>query len=185
MYKARLEWRDVEVKLKFYPCLNMLYPSDYIIVGDSTTVLVSYITMSLADALLADLDGFSDDGGVSDHEDTNAQASSSSHTNAGASNASPFGSMGPPPLPHKVVAGQKRLAAAMDGGMDDDDDDEDMEGTEGKTVGYVPEGGIRPAEELDAEDVENTDLTTVEDVGKVSKLMSGKRLKEIIVVGYS
>jgi U4/U6 small nuclear ribonucleoprotein PRP31 len=89
--------------------------------------------------------------------------------------------MGPPPLPAKIVAGQKRLADALDGGIDiDDDDDDTMEG--GQSVGFVPEGGVRPAEELDAEDVENTDLTSVEDVSKVSKLISGKRLRDVVDV---
>ena len=137
-------------------------------------------TMSLADALLADLDGLSDDGG-SDNEVVApvAEASSSSSTFKHPAD-SPFGSMGPPPLPTKLVAGQKRLAEALDGGGMDDEDDE-MDG-EGVKAGFVPEGGVRPAEELDAEDVENTDLTSVEDVNKVSKLISGKRLREVIEV---
>lgn len=63
-----------------------------------------------------------------------------------------------------------------------DDEDEDMEGD--VKAGFVPEGGVRPAEELDAEDVENTDLTSVEDVNKVSKLISGKRLREVIEVSW-
>jgi U4/U6 small nuclear ribonucleoprotein PRP31 len=135
--------------------------------------------MSLADALLADLDGLSDDGdeGI-DNETIAPQASGSTFKQPA---DSPFGSMGPPPLPTKLVAGQKRLAEALDGGGDLDDEDDDMEGG-GVKAGFVPEGGVRPAEELDAEDVENTDLTSVEDVNKVSKLISGKRLREVIEV---
>lgn len=140
--------------------------------------------MSLADALLADFDGFSDDGGGSDHEDSAPVASSSTST-AAPPKASPFGSMGPPPLPNKLVAGQKRLADALDGGADDDDMDGDGALENGQsTVGFVPEGGTRPAEELDAEDVEKTDLTKVEDVNKVSKLISGKRLRDVIQVSH-
>lgn len=150
--------------------------------------------MSLADALLADFDGLSDDGGLSDHEETAPEASTSTSNGNGASgpgtNPSPFGSMGPPPLPTKLVAGQKRLAEALDGGDtgDADDGDEAMDG-DGETLengqraaGFVPEGGVRPAEELDADDVEQTDLTSVEDVTKVSKLMTGRRLREVIEV---
>lgn len=137
--------------------------------------------MSLADALLADFDGLSDDGGPSDNEDNAPVASSS--TSMAPPKASPFGSMGPPPLPTKLVAGQKRLAEALDGGPtgDDDDDDDAMAGD--GAIGFVPEGGVRPAEELDAEDVENTDLTKVEDVSKVSKLVNGRRLREVLEVG--
>lgn len=151
--------------------------------------------MSLADALLADFDGLSDDGGPSDHEDhapqasTSASASGSTTATANGAKASPFGNMGPPPLPTKLVAGQKRLAEALDGGADggDDDDDDDMDGAGAlangqSAAGFVPEGGVRPAEELDAEDVEQTDLTKVEDVSKVSKLISGRRLREVIQV---
>jgi U4/U6 small nuclear ribonucleoprotein PRP31 len=89
--------------------------------------------------------------------------------------------MGPPPLPNKLVAGQKRLAEALDGGPTGDDDDDDAMGGDG-AVGFVPEGGVRPAEELDAEEVEKTDLTKVEDVSKVSKLVNGRRLREVIEV---
>jgi U4/U6 small nuclear ribonucleoprotein PRP31 len=136
---------------------------------------IIYLTMSLADALLADFDGLSDDGG-SDNEVVAPQASASSSKQPA---DSPFGNMGPPPLPNKLVAGQKRLMDALDGGGMDDEDDE-MGGD--VKAGFVPEGGVRPAEELDAEDVENTDLTSVEDVNKVSKLISGKRLREVIEV---
>ena len=104
--------------------------------------------MSLADSLLADLDGLSDDGGPSEPE-TSAK-----------------GAMLPPPLPTKAV---KRTAA------------EEMEG-EASTVGFVPEGGVRPADELDQEEVEKTDMTGVEDVGKVARLMSGRKLKEVLSV---
>lgn len=144
--------------------------------------------MSLADALLADFDGLSDDGGPSDNEDNGPIASSSTATATGSqAKASPFGNMGPPPLPTKLVAGQKRLAEALDGGPVAGDEDDDMDGDEGlengqSAVGFVPEGGVRPAEELDAEEVERTDLTKVEDVNKVSKLISGRRLREVIQV---
>lgn len=148
--------------------------------------------MSLADALLADLDGLSDDGGPSDHDEPQPQASSSSSKPS----AGGFGAMLPPPVPAKALnsigngngnAG-KRPAAALE-----DDLDEDMggDGNEGEdklengmsAVGYVPEGGVRPADELDADEVEKTDMAGVEDVGKVAKLLSGKKLKEVIKVG--
>lgn len=138
--------------------------------------------MSLADALLADFDGFSDDDGASDKEDNAPVASSSTSTSMAPPKASPFGSMGPPPLPNKLIAGKRRLEEALDGGPTGDDDEEDDEMGAGGAVGFVPEGGVRPAEELDAEDVEKTDLTKVEDVSKVSKLVHGRRLREVIEV---
>lgn len=138
--------------------------------------------MSLADALLADFDGLSDDGAPSDNEDNAPVASSS--TSMAPPKSSPFASMGPPPLPTKLIAGKRRLAEALDGRPtgDDEDDDDAMDGDGDVKVGFVPEGGVRPAEELDAADVEKTDLTKVEDVSKVSKLVNGRRLREVIDV---
>jgi U4/U6 small nuclear ribonucleoprotein PRP31 len=49
-------------------------------------------------------------------------------------------------------------------------------------AGYVPEGGVRPADELDADEVNKVDLSDVTDVGTVAKLHTGKRLKEVIEV---
>ena len=118
--------------------------------------------MSLADSLLADLDGLSDD------EDP----SPPSHHQASGSK----GSMAPPPLPAKVN-GNKRPAE------EDEDLDGDLTMENGlSATGFVPEGGVRPADELDIEEVENTDLTGVEDVGKVARLMTGKKLKEVLSV---
>lgn len=109
--------------------------------------------MSLADTLLADLDG------LSDGEEA-PQASSSS-------------SMLPPPLPVK-----RSLADDLD-----DDLDGDLKMEDGSSaVGFVPEGGVRPAEELDEEEVNATDLAGIEDVSKVARLMSGNKLKEILEV---
>lgn len=135
--------------------------------------------MSLADELLADLDGLSD-GGASEEEQDNATISGPSGTASGS------GSMMPPPLP----AGKgKRSADAMDGqdgngaAEDDDAEDDDMDGAleNGQSAtGYVPEGGVRPADELDSEDVEGLDLAEVEDVKSVAKLLEGKRLNETL-----
>lgn len=121
--------------------------------------------MSLADALLADLDGLSDDGGPS--------RSPSPVPQAGPSNGK--GSMLPPPIPLKA----KRPAEDEE---DMEDDTEDVLESGVSAVGYVPEGGVRPADELDEEEVAMADLTDVTDVGKVAKLHTGKRLKEVLEV---
>lgn len=125
--------------------------------------------MSLADSLLADLDGLSDD----DSPVVEAQPKASSSSLTG------FGSMLPPPLPSKALASNgstKRLSAALEA----DEDDEMEEAT--ISAGFVPEGGIKPADELDEEEVEATDMTGLDDVGSVARLMAGKKLKEVLAV---
>jgi U4/U6 small nuclear ribonucleoprotein PRP31 len=69
---------------------------------------------------------------------------------------------------------------SRNGNGHDDGDDEDEEGD--VPMGFVPEGGVRPAEELDADEVEQSDLTGVEDVSKVAKLMMGHKLPEVLAV---
>ncbi|KAK6903291.1 U4/U6 small nuclear ribonucleoprotein PRP31 [Kwoniella mangroviensis CBS 10435] len=140
--------------------------------------------MSLADSLLADLDGFSDDEAPSPSVDQQVDEgqSSSSAAAAGPSNSKgvSFGSMLPPPLPNKA----KRPATDMDL---DEEEEQDGEGDDGmvlengaSAVGYVPEGGVKPADELDADEVEQTDMTGLEDVSKVARLITGKKLKEVL-----
>ena len=46
----------------------------------------------------------------------------------------------------------------------------------------VMAGGVRPAEQLDAEAVERMELSTVEDVSKVAKLYGSKRMRDIVHV---
>ncbi|WWD16212.1 hypothetical protein CI109_100638 [Kwoniella shandongensis] len=123
--------------------------------------------MSLADALLADLDGLSDEEAGS--PEPTPQASSSK------------GSMLPPPLPVAGGSGAKRPAAAMEVDDEDGDEEDGMTLEDGTSaVGFVPEGGVRPADELDAEEVEKTDMAGLEDVSKVARLMTGTKLKEVL-----
>lgn len=102
---------------------------------------------------LLDLEGLSDDGGEPEQNDT---------------------SMPPPPAP------LKRKADAME----DDDELSDLEDEpeDEEAGGLVLEGGVKPAEELDAEDVQRMELGTVEDVSKVAKLHGSKRMTEILKV---
>jgi U4/U6 small nuclear ribonucleoprotein PRP31 len=110
---------------------------------------------ALADELLADLDGLSDAGDdYSDEEPKKAESSS----------------------------GLKRKATTDP----DDDMSEDGEGgadgeTQGAT-GMVLEGGIKPAEELDAEEVQRMELGAVDDVRKVARLEGSRRMSEILSV---
>ena len=134
--------------------------------------------MSLADSLLADLDG------LSDEEESPQPTAGPSGTSNGRSNGG--GLMLPPPLP-----GKKRPFDALDDDdvkvktEPEDDDDDDMTGENGATMGFVPEGGVRPAEELDADEVNDTDLTGVGDVGKVAKLVMGNKLSDVLKVSLT
>ncbi|KAK1236678.1 U4/U6-U5 snRNP complex subunit prp31 [Marasmius sp. AFHP31] len=112
----------------------------------------------LADELLADLDG---DDGQEFNEEEEEQTQDT-------------GSMGPPPLP------LKRKAV-------DDLEEEDMEEAENgeedekqEVGGLVLPGGVKPADELDAEDVQQMDLGGIEDVGKIAKLEGSKRMNDIL-----
>lgn len=119
-------------------------------------------TMSLADELMNDLDGLSD-GGESNHEDQVAGPSS-----------------------HIKTTGDSTAAAQED---DINNDDgmmsparEELEAGKGATVGSVPSGGTRPAEELDRDEVEHMNLQTVADIDSVVKLHKSKRLQEALSV---
>lgn len=110
----------------------------------------------LADELLADLDGLSDDGGDFNEEGNDNGAG--------------------PSAPVTL----KRKAEGSDDEMSDEETgeaDEKQEPTE-----MVLAGGIRPAEELDADDVQAMDLGGVEDVNKVAKLEGSKKMLEILKV---
>lgn len=116
---------------------------------------------ALADELLADLEGLSE--GEEEYKDDEQEQEQ--QPQAGPSN------------------GVKRKAPA------EEDEDEDMsEGDEEaggedakKAVGsLVLEGGVKPAEELDAEEVQRMELGNVEDVRKIAKLYGSKRMNDIL-----
>ncbi len=164
--------------------------------------------MSLADSLLADLDDLSDEEPETGNQDAKPVASSSKRPVVKGSMLPP-----PLPSKVTNANGSnngssslKRSSLAMEL-EDDDDEEEDARGDAGlagigageeedegdggmkldngvSAVGYVPEGGVRPAEELDEEEVEKTDLKDVEDVGKIAKLLKGKKLTEVLKVSH-
>ncbi|KAF9484013.1 Nop domain-containing protein [Pholiota conissans] len=121
----------------------------------------------LADELLADLEGLS--GGEEEEEDVQLPEAST----------------------FAPVNGLKRKALGADLDLEQDEDDEDMEEGEGKTAkgadgkeieigGLVLEGGVKPADELDAEDVQRMELGGIEDVSKIAKLEGSKRMSEVL-----
>lgn len=115
----------------------------------------------LADELLADLDGLSDDGEeYNDNQD---------------------GPLSVPVVP--TTNNLKRKADPNDSDFDMSDGEGDgEEGEDGKQEvgGLVLEGGIKPADELYAEDVQQMELGGIEDVGKIAKLEGSKRMADIL-----
>ena len=116
----------------------------------------------LADELLADLDG--DDGQEYNEEEEGKPQQQNT------------GSMGPPPLPLK----RKTVDDLEEEDMEDAENGEEDEKQE--IGGLVLSGGVKPADELDAEDVQQMDLGGIEDVGKIAKLEGSKRMNDILKV---
>jgi U4/U6 small nuclear ribonucleoprotein PRP31 len=115
------------------------------------------IMSGLADELLADLDGLSDDG---DEYNGDVHASGSSATN---------------PL--------KRKGGTLGSDVEmSDGEDEGAEEEQTNEAGLVLEAGIKPADEYSAEDVQQMELGGVEDVGKIAKLENSRRMAEILKV---
>ncbi|KAI6105723.1 hypothetical protein F5141DRAFT_1189509 [Pisolithus sp. B1] len=114
----------------------------------------------LADELLADIEGFSDaeeDG----HEDNTEN---------------PGGTPGSAPYALKRKAEDDIDMSDLEG---DGADESGADGA-GAVEGFVLEGGVRPAEELDAEDVQQMDLGGIEDVSSIAKLEGSKRMADIL-----
>lgn len=83
------------------------------------------------------------------------------------------------------VAGVKRKADEDVAMSDDDAEIEDGAANgQGETAkaGFVPEGGVKPAAELDAEEVQRMELIGVDDVRKVAKLEGSKRMADTLKV---
>lgn len=113
----------------------------------------------LADELLADLDGLSDDEEYNQEEPQQPQPVASSSSSV-------------------------KRKAGSDAEMSDDEGDEG-EGEQPQTEvgGLVLDGGVKPADELDAEDVQQMELGAIEDVSAIAKLEGSKRMNDIIKVG--
>ena len=109
----------------------------------------------LADELLADLDGLSDN--EEEYPEEEPAQSTSTATNS------------------------IKRKATSDAEMSEEDE-EGGEGDKQEVGGLVLEGGIKPADELDAEDVQQMELGSVEDVRKIAKLDGSKRMTDILKV---
>jgi U4/U6 small nuclear ribonucleoprotein PRP31 len=66
--------------------------------------------------------------------------------------------------------------------MNEDDEMSDAPEEQGEehVTSLVLEGGVKPADELDAEDVQQMELGALEDVSKIAKLEGSKRMTEIL-----
>ena len=113
----------------------------------------------LADELLADLDGLSDDGAEPYDEAPNESQND----------------------PTSATVTLKRKANVSDEEMSDGEGDAGGD-DEHEVGGLVLEGGIKPADELHAEDVQQMALGGVEDVTKIAKLVGSKRMVDILKV---
>ncbi len=116
---------------------------------------------SLADELLADLEGLSGDENEYENEEEQQPEASTS-----------------------TSAGVKRKAPGSDEEMSEGEGEDEGagEGDEKAVGSLVLEGGVRPAEELDVEEVQRMELGKVEDVRKVAKLEGSKRMNDILKV---
>ena len=130
----------------------------------------------LADELLRDLEGddSGDDGGYVDEEQEYAQAQAQARANGSENGA----------MSTTLLGKRKASEGDEDGGEDAMDGDEEMPRVkEEERDVALPEGGIRPAEELDADDVAQMQLKDVKDVSSVARLAGSKHFREVIQVG--
>lgn len=128
-----------------------------------------HTTMSAADDFLADLDGLSDN-----DEDQPVEEGALEDLAT-----QPSGSNGNNPLKRKASDSDAEMSDADDG--EEGAPDEEAEG-KARGGGLVLDGGVKPAEELDAEDVQLMELGRVEDVKEVAKLEGSKRMNDILKV---
>ena len=63
-----------------------------------------------------------------------------------------------------------------------EDGEGEADGETQGTAGMVLEGGVKPAEELDAEEVQRMELGAVDDVRKVARLEGSRRMSEVLSV---
>lgn len=114
---------------------------------------------ALADELLADLEGLSDDEEDQEHMEITEPAEAGPSTSNGL-----------------------KRKASSDDEMEEGGEEEEEESNEKEVGSLVLEGGVKPAEELDAEEVRRMELRGVEDVRSVAKLDGSKRMNDILKV---
>lgn len=123
----------------------------------------------LADELLADLDG------LSGNESEQEQPHESSKVLPPSTAAQPSANN-----EHKRKADALGSDEEMSEGENEGEGDEGEGGQE--IGGLVLEGGVKPADELDAEDVQQMELGGVDDIGQIAKLENSKRMTDVLKV---
>ena len=125
------------------------------------TTIISPNMSGLADDLLNDLEGLSDDEQHDEEQEMQTVEAAGSSKDL------------------------KRKAddAGLDADMSDEEGGEGQEESQ-EDPGFVPTGGVRPAEEFDAEDVQAMELLGVADVTKIAKLEGSKRMNDILKVRH-
>jgi len=109
----------------------------------------------LADELLADLEGLSEEESGEERQEFETTEASSN-------------------------VGQKRKAEAPVSDVEMlEGEEEEVDESE---AGLVLEGGVKPADELDAEDVQQMELGSIDDIGKIAKLEGSKRMMDVLKV---
>ncbi|KAL9712799.1 U4/U6-U5 snRNP complex subunit prp31 [Leucoagaricus gongylophorus] len=107
----------------------------------------------LADELLADLEGLSEEESEEERQEFETTEASSN-------------------------VGQKRKAEAPVSDVEMlEGEEEEVDESE---AGLVLEGGVKPADELDAEDVQQMELGSIDDIGKIAKLEGSKRMMDVL-----
>lgn len=65
-----------------------------------------------------------------------------------------------------------------------EEEDQDEEDDMTKMIGVVPEGGVKPADELDEDEVNRMEFGEVDSVESVARLYHGKTLKDVLHVEF-
>jgi len=85
-------------------------------------------------------------------------------------------------MPQLPATGTKRRREDIDEDMGVSTSMDAQDDSTGQRIIEVIEGGIKPAEELDAETVENTDLRAVADVNGVARLATNRAFTQCLEV---
>ena len=128
--------------------------------------------MGLEEDLLNDLDGDGEYGDEGEYVEETVDAGDDSHPTA---QAEDIVSTTAPLL-------KRKASDRNEDGMDEDEEKDDVTVKQENFEMLIPQGGVRPADELDAEDVAQMQLKNVKDVSSVARLAGSRVFKEVLQV---
>ena len=128
--------------------------------------------MGLEEDLLNDLEGDDEYGDEGEYHEETLNTGDDSHPTPQAEDSM---STTAPMLKRKKIEPDED-------GMEDDDEGEDAEVKQEDVEMAIPEGGVRPADELDADDVAQMQLKNIRDVSSVARLAGSKVFREVLQV---